>query len=200
MTMCRKIKEVKQGRESADDYVIWFEEFEGFTGFDDTALTKIFKEGLSPQILSCCYSLENILVTLTTWKEKARLFHQQYLELQQQQHHRAGQPQQQQQSGSRHQPQPGSSCQGACQLQVSGSFTPLLQIKKETWDGELGWIHHGKCYCCGKEGHWATNCQQKCPSAQHGGKLTHGCHGHCWHEEQFLFSFVLRRSRTLDSM
>jgi hypothetical protein len=95
-----KIKEVKQGRESMDDYVIWFKEFEDFTGFDDAALTEIFKEGLSPQILSCCYGLKNILVTLTTWKEKARLFHWHYLKWQQQQHHWAGQPQQQQQSGS----------------------------------------------------------------------------------------------------
>jgi hypothetical protein len=43
-----KIKEVKQGRESVDDYVVWFKKFEGFTGFDDTTLTEIFKEGLSP--------------------------------------------------------------------------------------------------------------------------------------------------------
>jgi hypothetical protein len=41
-----------------DDYVICFEEFEGFTGFDDTALVKAFKEGLAPQILLCCYGLE----------------------------------------------------------------------------------------------------------------------------------------------
>jgi hypothetical protein len=27
-----------------DDYVIQFEEFEGFTGFDDAALAEIFKE------------------------------------------------------------------------------------------------------------------------------------------------------------
>jgi hypothetical protein len=84
-----------------DDYVIQFEEFDGFTGFDDAALTEIFKEGLTPQILSRCYGLEVIPATLTTWKEKARLFHRHYLKLQQQQSHQAGQPQQQQQSGLR---------------------------------------------------------------------------------------------------
>jgi hypothetical protein len=101
-TVHLKIKEIKQGRESVDDYVIWFEEFEGFTSFDDTALTKIFKEGLTPQILSCCYSLEVIPATLTTWKEKARLFHWHHLKLQQQQCHQAGQPQQQQQQSGLH--------------------------------------------------------------------------------------------------
>jgi hypothetical protein len=49
-----KIKEVKQGRESMDDYIVCFEEFEGFMGFDNTALIKVFKEGLAPQILSHC--------------------------------------------------------------------------------------------------------------------------------------------------
>jgi hypothetical protein len=63
------------------------EEFEGFTSFNDATLIEIFKEGLSPQILSHCYSLENIPVTLTAWKEKASLFHWHYLELQQQQCH-----------------------------------------------------------------------------------------------------------------
>jgi hypothetical protein len=55
-----KIKEVKQGRESVDDYVVCFEEYKGFMGFNDTALIKAFKEGLAPLILSCCYSLETI--------------------------------------------------------------------------------------------------------------------------------------------
>jgi hypothetical protein len=165
MTAHLKIKEIKQGRESMDDYVIQFEEFEGFTSFNDAALAEIFKEGLSPQILSCCYGLKVILVTLTTWKEKARLFHWYYLELQQQQCHQAGQPQQQQQSGLHHQPQPGLSRQGTRQLQASGSSAPLLQVKKEDQDGELGQMCHGKCYCCGEEGHWADNCPQKHSSA-----------------------------------
>jgi hypothetical protein len=130
---CLKIKEIKQGKESVDDYVVRFEEFEGFTSFDDTALTEIFKEGLTPQILSCCYGLEVIPSTLAIWKEKARLFHHHYLELQQQQHHWAGQPQQQQ-SGLHRQPKPGSSCQGNNQWQASDLSTPLPQVKKEDWD------------------------------------------------------------------
>jgi hypothetical protein len=90
-----KIKEVKQGRESVDDYIVHFEEFEGFTGFDDTALIEALKEGLAPQILSHCYGLETVPMTLTAWKEKSRLFYHNYAELQQQQQHQQGQPQQQ---------------------------------------------------------------------------------------------------------
>jgi hypothetical protein len=40
------MEEVKQGCESVDDYVIQFDKFEGFTGFNNAALTEIFKEGL----------------------------------------------------------------------------------------------------------------------------------------------------------
>jgi hypothetical protein len=80
---CLKIKEVKQGRESMDDYVIHFKEFKGFTGFDDTALIEAFKEGLAPQILSHCYGLETVPMMLAVWKEKSRLFYHNYVELQQ---------------------------------------------------------------------------------------------------------------------
>jgi hypothetical protein len=94
-----KIREVKQGKESVDDYVVWFEEFEGLTGFDDAALAEIFKEGLAPQILSRCYGLEHVPMTLTAWKEKSRLFTHHLAELHQHQHHQnpgQTQPQQQQ--------------------------------------------------------------------------------------------------------
>jgi hypothetical protein len=35
-------------------------------------------------------------------------------------------------------------------------------------------MHHGKCYHCSEEGHWANNCPQKRSGAQWGGKLTRG--------------------------
>jgi hypothetical protein len=69
-----KIKEIKQGHKSVNDYIIQFKEHEGFTSFNDAARVEIFKEGLSTGILSCCYSLEAIPSTLTTWKAKSRLF------------------------------------------------------------------------------------------------------------------------------
>jgi hypothetical protein len=106
-----KIKDIKQGCESVDDYVIHFEEYEGFTSFDDATLMENFKEGLTPFILSHCYSLETIPMTLIAWKEKSRIFYQNYVKLQQWQQHQWGQPQQQQQGHC--QPQPGPSHQGA---------------------------------------------------------------------------------------
>jgi hypothetical protein len=59
---CLKIKDIKQGHESVDDYIIHFEEYEGFTSFDDTTLMESFKEVLTPSILSCCYGLETVPV------------------------------------------------------------------------------------------------------------------------------------------
>jgi hypothetical protein len=154
---CLKIKDVKQGHESVDDYIICFEEYEGFTSFDDAALVESFKEGLTPSILSCCYSLKTIPMTLTAWKEKSRLFYQNYVELQQWQQHQQGQPQQQQQ-GHR-QPQPGPSCQGACgPTTLPSSSTSAPMVKSEA---TVGQTHCGKCYHCSGKGHWACNCPQK---------------------------------------
>jgi hypothetical protein len=51
-TVWIKIKEIRQGRDSADDYVIKFEEFEMWTGFDEMVLIEQFKEGLAPPTLS----------------------------------------------------------------------------------------------------------------------------------------------------
>jgi hypothetical protein len=102
-----RIKDVRQGHESMDDYIVHFEEYEGFTSFDNATLMESFKEGLTPSILSCCYGLETVLSTLAAWKEKSRLFYRTYVELQQQQQHQQGQPQQQQQGHC--QPQPRSS-------------------------------------------------------------------------------------------
>jgi hypothetical protein len=143
-----KIKEVKQGRESTDDYVVCFKEYEGFTGFDDMALVEAFKEGLAPQILSCCYGLETVPTTLTAWKEKSRLFYRNYIELQQRQQHQQGQPQQQ----GRCQPQPGSSCQSAHGPMAPPSSSTTPMVKTEATAGQA---HHGKCYRCSGEGHWA---------------------------------------------
>jgi hypothetical protein len=82
-----KIKEVKQGKESMDDYIIQFEEFKGLMGFNHAALAEAFKEGLAPQILSQYYSLEHVPMTLTYWKEKSRLFTCHLAELHQHQCH-----------------------------------------------------------------------------------------------------------------
>jgi hypothetical protein len=66
-----------------ENYIIHFKEFEGFMGFNDTALIEAFKEGLAPQILSRCYGLETMPMMLAAWKEKSRLFYHNYIELQQ---------------------------------------------------------------------------------------------------------------------
>jgi hypothetical protein len=44
MMACLKIKDVKQGCESVDNYIVHFEEYEGFTGFNNTTLMENFKE------------------------------------------------------------------------------------------------------------------------------------------------------------
>jgi hypothetical protein len=168
---CLKIKDVKQGHESMDDYIVQFEEYEGFTGFDDATLMESFKEGLTPSILSCCYGLETVPSTLTAWKEKSRLFYRNYIKQQQQQQHQWGQPQQQQQGC--HQPQPGSSCQGAHGPMVPPSSLTLAPMVKT--EATMGQTHHSKCYHCGSESHWACNCPQRNTGSHWGGKPQGSC-------------------------
>jgi hypothetical protein len=151
-----RIKEVKQGHELVNDYVVWFEEFEGFMGLNDAALVEIFKEGLSSQILFHCYSLETVPMMLVAWKEKGHLFYHNYVELQH--HHQGLQPQQQQQQAC-HQPQPGSSHQGTSNPPAPSS-NPTAPVKLEPTDAKLGQTHCSKCYCWGGEGHLAQNCPQ----------------------------------------
>jgi hypothetical protein len=151
-----KIKEVKQGHKLVDDYVIQFEEFEGFMGFNDAVLVKIFKEGLSSQILSHCYSLETIPTMLTAWKEKGHLFYHNYIRLQQQQHHWGLQPQQQQQQ-VHCQTQPGLSHQGTHNPPLL-SPNPTAPVKSELTNAKLDQTCCSKCYHSDGEGHWACNC------------------------------------------
>jgi hypothetical protein len=148
-----KIKEVKQGHKPVDNYIVQFKEFKDFTGFNNAALIEIFKEGLSSQILSHCYSLETTPIMLTAWKEKGCFFYHNYVKLQQ--HHQGSQPHQQQQQAC-HQPQPGSSCQGAHNPLVPSS-NPAAPVKSELTDTKLGQTHHDKCYHCSREGHWAAH-------------------------------------------
>jgi hypothetical protein len=180
-----KIKEIKQGCKSVDDYIIQFEEHEGFTRFDDAALVEIFKEGLSAGILSHCYGLEAVPLMLTAWKEKSRLFYRNYIELQQWQQHSWGpQPQQCQQQ---HQPQPGSSHQGGQNPPVPAFTSTTSPVKSESTDAKLGWTHHGKCYRHSGEGHWAWNCPQKGMGPWHSGAPQQCCQIRAAHMSESQF-------------
>jgi hypothetical protein len=97
---------------------------------------EIFKEGLSAGILCHCYGLEAIPSTLTTWKEKSRLFYHNYVKLQQwQQHSQGPQPQQHQQQC---QPQPGSSHQGSQNPPAPTSTSTTAPVKSELTNAKLG--------------------------------------------------------------
>jgi hypothetical protein len=160
---CLKIKEVKQGKGTADDFVMRFEEYESFTGFDETALVDLFKDGLSPHILSCIYGLATMPTTLHEWKEKAQQFHHQYLELQQ--HQKAGSS-----LPGQHQapPQTSSGSQGAHQTTPTSA-----PVKQEPRDGA---VHQSSgtctCYMCGSPDHFACEClqHQAASHGQHGGQ------------------------------
>jgi hypothetical protein len=156
---CLKIKEVKQGKDTADDFIVQFKEYESFMGLDKMALIDLFKDVLSPYILSCIHGLAAMPVSLHEWKEKAQQFHCQYLELQKCSKGSSSSSLGQCQVP----PQASLGSQGACQTTPASGL-----IKQEPHDGA---VHQGSgpcmCYTCGSPDHFAHECPQ-CQVASHG--------------------------------
>jgi hypothetical protein len=46
-TTCTKLKELQQGKQTADDFVVAFEQYERESGYDEVTLIERFEEGLS---------------------------------------------------------------------------------------------------------------------------------------------------------
>jgi hypothetical protein len=66
-----KIRSVKQAGHTADIYIMNFEEYKFETGYDDTALIEIFKDGMNVPLLEKIYALPTIPTNLKEWKQWA---------------------------------------------------------------------------------------------------------------------------------
>lgn len=73
-----KLYELKQGKMSADEYIVAFEEYEGDSGWDDKALMDQFERGLNSNLAASVYRLEKMPKTLQEWKTWARQFDRQW--------------------------------------------------------------------------------------------------------------------------
>jgi hypothetical protein len=63
-----KLKELRQGRSTADEYVVSFEMYEHESGYDEVALMERFEEGLSPALADAICRLPQAPVTIADWK------------------------------------------------------------------------------------------------------------------------------------
>ena len=70
-TAQRKLQEIKQGGQSSEDFVTDFQTYQMQTGYDEKALTLIFKQSMNWSILQTIYGFQRIPNTLKDWQDMA---------------------------------------------------------------------------------------------------------------------------------
>src|SRR5882762_1800768 len=70
-TMQRKLGDIKQGGRSAEDFITDFQTYQTQTGYDEKALTLIFKQSMNRNILQTIYGFQCIPNTLKDWQDTA---------------------------------------------------------------------------------------------------------------------------------
>src|SRR5882762_2732499 len=70
-TAQRKLREIKQGGWSSEDFVTDFQTYQMQTGYDKKALTSIFKQSMNQSILQTIYGFQHIPNTLKDWQDTA---------------------------------------------------------------------------------------------------------------------------------
>jgi hypothetical protein len=82
VTACHKIHGVKQAGYMANIYIMNFEEYKFETGYDDTVLTEIFKDGMNMPLLKKICALQVMPTNLKGWKQWVRKLDQQWWKVQ----------------------------------------------------------------------------------------------------------------------
>ena len=73
-----KLKELKQGKQTADEFVVAFEQYERESGYDEVALIERFEEGLSQGLVDRIYGLSVMPTTIVEWKQWAQKLDRQW--------------------------------------------------------------------------------------------------------------------------
>ena len=73
-TARHKLSKLKQGTNSADEYVASFKELMDETGYNDDALEEMFERGLSKSLVDRIYTLPELPGTLEDWMSQAMKF------------------------------------------------------------------------------------------------------------------------------
>src|SRR5882762_2253460 len=70
-TTQRKLREIKQGGRSLEDFIMDFQTYQMQTSYDEKALTSIFKQSMNQSILQTIYGFQHIPNTLKDWQDTA---------------------------------------------------------------------------------------------------------------------------------
>ena len=166
-----KLRMLKQGTMTADQYQAEFKLHMKDTGFNDVALVEYFKTGLNQPLVDQIYLLPDMPETLTGWMKWASRFDNQWREKQQYQKLQKGQTVQTTSTQSK--PGKTGTASTVSSIPISSttpipSFTKPFSAPKQTFPVPMEVDSTGRyraptrsfhCYRCRQPGHIAKNCR-----------------------------------------
>jgi len=161
-TARHKLRKLKQGTNSADEYVASFRESMDETGYNDDALADMFEEGLTQELVNMIYTLPEFCFpkTLEDWMSQAMKFDRQHRRKEGKQKHAASKTTT---TSSHAKPPSAQSTNSPRQTALPGRL-PSTSSEVVPMEVDKNWKRAGPkgvCYKCRQPGHFARDCQSR---------------------------------------